>query len=401
MKIRLLILILVLSTTHSFGQIKFEKGYLIDNENYRTNCLIKNQDWRNNPSEFEYKLSENDNAKKGNLFNTKEFGVTGVSKFIRADVKIDRSSQELLALSTHRNPEWSDERLFLRILIEGKATLYLYKENNSDKFFYSVLNSPIQQLICKEFYADGRSVGYNNDFRQQLLNDVRNAETTLRTVENIAYSQDELERYFNKFNKDELQPTVIYNKKNKNFLIFRITPGINYSTLSVTQNIFGPVFTNTDQNLNYRIGMEADFTLPFNKNKWGIIFEPGYQYFISSTQKGSNKADINCKFIEFPIGIRYNFFLNDNFIIFLNGFYISHYCIDFNSTVDVTFAGSIHHQYFNHNNSLAFGGGLDYKKLSMEFRYNPNRDPFQTYIWTDYHMFSFIFGYTLFKINHK
>lgn len=113
MKIKLLFLILVLGTTYSYSQIKFEKGYLIDNENHRIECLIKNYDWKNNPVEFDYKLSVQDVLQKGNSFNVREFGIIGISKFIRVDTKIDRSSEELTTLSTQRNPDWSEERLFL------------------------------------------------------------------------------------------------------------------------------------------------------------------------------------------------------------------------------------------------------------------------------------------------
>ena len=51
-----------------FAQISFEKGYFINNANQKTNCLIKNQDWKDNPTEFEYKLDENSESIKL-LFN--------------------------------------------------------------------------------------------------------------------------------------------------------------------------------------------------------------------------------------------------------------------------------------------------------------------------------------------
>lgn len=401
MKIKLLLLLLVLTATHSYGQIKFEKGYLIDNENYKTDCLIKNYDWKNNPSELEYKLSENDKVKKSNLFSIKEFGIYGISKFIRFDTKIDRSSEELTTLSTQRNPVWSEERLFLKVLVEGKACLYQYRDRNFVRYFYTVSDSSLRQLIYKEYYATEKGVACNNDFRQQLWNDVRNVETT-SSIENINYTQSELESYFKQYNQNEQQLTVSYNNnKNRDFLVIRITPGINYSTLSVMQNIYGAAITK-DQNLNFRIGMEADFILPFNKNKWGIIFAPSYQYFNSSTQNGSYKVDVDYKSLEFPLGLRYSLFLNDDLKVFINGFLIPKLVFNFNSTVDITFGYSKNHLDVTNNSSYAIGGGIDYKKLSLEFRYYSNSNLLRTYrnAWTEYHRFSFILGYTLFKIHH-
>lgn len=406
MKIKFLFLILVLSATYSYGQIKFEKGYLIDNENHRIECLIKNYDWKNTPDELEYKLGDSDSIQKGTVLNVKEFGVSGISKFIMVDTRIDRSSEELNTLSSERKPIWSEEQLFLKVLIEGKASLYQYRLRNFVRYFYSVSGAPVKQLIYKQFYVSkkdypqDKSVAYNNDFRQQLWNDLRNTETTMSSVEKINYEQSELERYFKQYNGVD-QKTIKTSGRNRDFLLFRITPGINSSSVSVMQNIFGPVFTNKFKVISFRIGMEVDYILPFNKNKWQIIFDPSYQYFNSSSENGSNKVDINYKWIEFPIGIRYNFYLNDNFKIFLNGFFVPLYTFDFKSTVDVTFANSKYYQNFDHNNSFAFGAGLHYKKLSLECRYIPTSDIYSYYIWTDYQRFSFILGYTLFKINHK
>ena len=40
-----------------------------------------------------------------------------------------------------------------------------------------------------------------------------------------------------------------------------------------------------DSNTNVSLGIEAEFILPFNKNKWAIIFEPTYQYYKTEKTK--------------------------------------------------------------------------------------------------------------------
>ena len=404
MKIKLLFLILVLGTTYSYSQIKFEKGYLIDNENHRIECLIKNYDWKNNPVEFDYKLSVQDVLQKGNSFNVREFGIIGISKFIRVDTKIDRSSEELTTLSTQRNPDWSEERLFLKVLIEGKASLYQYRERNCERYFYSVSNLPIQQLIYKEYLVNNKSIASNNDFRKQLWNDVRGSNTTFLSLETMEFTKAEIESYFKQFNNVGMETSVTYNNnKNREFFLLRVTPGINYSSINVIQSIYGPVLTASDQKLNFRIGVEADFVLPFNKNKWVIIFDPSYQYFNSTFKNNSYKTDINYKSVEFPIGLRYNFYLKDNLIIFLNAFYITSLSFDFNSSVDITFGNSKTHLNIEQGNSYAIGGGVDYGRLSLELRYYSKCDLVNHYFnsTVNYKQFSFILGYTIFKLNRK
>ena len=41
-----------------FTQIRFEKGYFITNYGKRIDCFIKDIDWKNNPTKFDYKLNE-------------------------------------------------------------------------------------------------------------------------------------------------------------------------------------------------------------------------------------------------------------------------------------------------------------------------------------------------------
>ena len=51
----LLVISFLFYLTFSYSQITFEKGYFISNDGIKTECFIKNLDWRNNPTEFEYK----------------------------------------------------------------------------------------------------------------------------------------------------------------------------------------------------------------------------------------------------------------------------------------------------------------------------------------------------------
>ena len=51
----LVLAFITISCLQSYSQIIFENGYFIDESNNRIECLIKNIDWKNNPTEFEYK----------------------------------------------------------------------------------------------------------------------------------------------------------------------------------------------------------------------------------------------------------------------------------------------------------------------------------------------------------
>ena len=138
MKNHLLFLLLTVLGFSSYAQISFEKGYYIDNNDQRIDCLIKNIDWKNNPTEFEYKLSENSTPEKATITSVKEFGVVSISKYIRSTVNIDRSIDNVnsvILISKEKNPVYKEEELFLKVLLEGKASLYLFEMGNSKNFF--------------------------------------------------------------------------------------------------------------------------------------------------------------------------------------------------------------------------------------------------------------------------
>jgi hypothetical protein len=391
MKINLIPVLLVIINLHSFGQISFEKGYFINNNNQRIECLIKNTDWKNNPSEFEYRLSANGISEKGSLSTVKEFGITDFSRFVRADVKIDISPSELDNLSKERDPVWLQERIFVKVLVEGKAKLYYYEKEKLKRYFYSVSDTSIIQLIYKQYYVGNDHIAENFKFREQLWNNVRCANAGLNSVENLRYTRNELEQYIKKYNEGKGQQTAVYSdKKKRDSFHIRLTPGLNYSGVSVSNGDIPYLYTDFGSLINFRIGAEAEFILPFNKNKWGIIVEPSYQFFNSSGQNGSGTIEINYQSIEFPSGIRYSFFLNNKLKIFVNAFFIPATSIDFNSTIsNLEIKTWI---------STAFGSGIGYKKLSAEVRYYTNRELLIKYLYwdTDYRRLSLILGYRIF-----
>lgn len=43
---------ITLLTINCYSQISYEKGYYIDNSGQKTECLIKNNDWLRDPTDF-------------------------------------------------------------------------------------------------------------------------------------------------------------------------------------------------------------------------------------------------------------------------------------------------------------------------------------------------------------
>ncbi len=400
MKKQLLFFLAVIISCNCYSQVSFEKGYYIDSNKQKINCFIKDMGWRSNPTEFEYKLSENGEIKKATLKSVQEFGINNILKYVRSTVNIDRSSENINNLSYEKNPEFQQEELFLKVLVAGKATLYQYIDDNLIRYFYSKENTDIKQLIFKSYRIDENNIGKNNQFRQQLWGNLKCPKFKLSKIENIRYKKNDLVRFFTEYNKchDDKEFVNFDLKPKRDLFHLTIRPRINRSSLK-TQNTLSD-FKDTDfgNKFGFGFGIEAEFILPYNKNKWAIAIEPTYQRFKSEkTIKSSNKitAKINYSSIEFPISLRHYFFLKNNSKIFINVSYI----LDLSSKSSIEFSGKYKPLEIKTRTNMAFGIG--YKKndrYSLELRYQTNREILSDYTYwnSEYGTLSIVFGYSLF-----
>jgi hypothetical protein len=404
MKNYISISVLLLVTLSCFGQIVFEKGYFIDNKNIKTECFIKNYDWRTNPVKIEYKLNDSTEVLKTDITAIKEFGIYDFSRFIRATVKIDRSSVDINQLSTKRSPEWSEEQLFLKEIVCGNATLLSYADNVQFWYFYSVNNSEIQQLIYKEFVLNSERSLYihtNNGFRQQISVELKNANTNKIKIENLKYSEKDLKEYFKLYNQtDNYCTRTDFTGKVREVYNFKVLGAIDYSKLSFSNPYILSNAMALDNSITWIAGLEAEVFLPFNKNTWSLVIEPCYEHIKNEKPVYfSNTINLDLQSVTFPTGLRYTNYLNHNLKIFLNGFFIPYYNLTFGSDLYIFNVK----KYISQGNSFAIGAGTSYKNISAELRYYSSRQLMSSYIdWsTDYQRLAFIMSYRLYHKSGK
>jgi hypothetical protein len=378
-----------------FAQIVFEKGYFIDNEGQKTECLIKDSGWHFNPDGFDYKLSENAEVKKSNIQLVKEFGIGDHTKYIRAKVDIDRSEDNPDKLSKNRNPEFSNEILFLKVLIEGDASLYIFQGPEIRRFFFSVDSQEITQLVFKIFSTELKGIGYNYQFRQQLFTSVNCNESSAEKVRRLNYYENELRNYFIGYNKCKGQYLKIYDNSNQgdNFKL-SLRPGVNLGHISLENTAFAHLNYDFGVKAGLRIGAEAEFVLPFNKQKWTLIAELSFHKLSNKYSDATIAIDVDYKSLELPVGIRYYMFTGKKTALFLNVKIVP--CLSLKSAFSLPYGESIDISTLL---NYAAGAGFKYQdRLSMEIRYYSPIDLTTKYMkwYGSYSAFSIIAGYTLF-----
>ena len=218
----------------SLAQVTLDKGYFIDNDGNRIECYIKNSDFKSNPRDFKYTLTEKGNVEKHTLSTVQEFGIYGYSKFIRTKVSIDKSTLDLNKLSRKRNPEYQEEEVFLKVLVDGPASLYKYSEVELLRFFYKTDTSAIQQLVYKKYSLDFVQVRENERYKQQLLLNVNCNKKLIKTINTVKYQDKPLINYFKDHNLCKGDSSVEYKKvKQKDYFNLKITPEINNTNINI------------------------------------------------------------------------------------------------------------------------------------------------------------------------
>ncbi|WP_417236410.1 outer membrane beta-barrel protein [Bizionia paragorgiae] len=407
MKTKLLFILITLLSLSTYSQISFEKGYFVNNANKKTECLIKNMDWKNNPTTFEFKRTESSDIEIATIETVAEFGIYNISKYVRSTTKIDRSSKNIKYLTTNRNPEFTEETLFLKVLIEGQATLYSYIEPDLRRYFYSKDPSKIDQLIFKSYFVEGGNIAKNNRFRQQLFTDVNCDTFKKNRINNVSYTKSSLIDYFMDYNGCH-SDTVVNLSKKRTGKAFNLTirPRINSASVSIKNTTSNSKNFDFANETTFGIGAELEYILPFNKNKWSFIIEPTIQKYtseetisISNVSGGSLRAEVDYNSIELPVSIRHYMFLTDNSKLFVNASFV----FDFSSgsTIELKRSDNSTYDALPVKSGSNVGIGLGYKlydKFSAELRYLTSRELTGTHPhWeVHYNSISLIVGYSLF-----
>jgi hypothetical protein len=411
MKTKLLLLFaFTIVCNASFAQIDYQKGYFLSNNGEKTDCFIKNMDWKNNPSEIKYRIGENDEVKTALIEDIGEFLIYDECKFVRAVVEIDRSVDNVNNLSTDVNPLFNKEQLFLRVVIEGNATLYQYQDSNLTRFFYSIGETDKVQLIYKRFLPNGLlTIGRNETYKEQLETTMLCSKITPNSIERLNYEFNPLKKIFLAYNTcvDSNSTMVngdnslvdnssaVYNKNDSQRDVFNLTPriGANFSSFDVVT-----VLSGSNDNINYgsktnlRIGLETEFILPYNKNKIALIAEFTLSNFKSEVNIGNEVRKVDYNSFDIPFGVRYYFFLNESSKIYINAVY----------NLNVSTGKLVQTKDFDltPSTSSTLGYGLGYKfknKFSVEYRLLSSRNA-SDYIFYNfnYKVSSLILGHSFF-----
>lgn len=399
------ILLLIFSNS-VLSQASFEAGYIINEDLTKTTCLIKNRDWKYNPTEVEYKLDSNSIVKSAPIESIHEFSINGVSKYEKHTVIIDKMNDNERDQYVLSDYNYSEETVLLKVLVEGKAKLYLYEGPKYLRFFYSIDGSHPEQLVYKSYrrYTNGPRIEevtgtdleYNRLFRIQLFDNLNCESIDIETIKKVPFKKNKLSDLFHSYNICQGSQSINFDdSRNRDLFKFRIRGGIGKVDLKVPfLNSSAMQGTNT---ISPRISAEFEYILPFWNSRFSTLFEPTFLMinYDRPESSGSNKASFKYKAIQIGLGFRYNYNFNKKNKIYASVLYTPEQV--FSSNLSFEDAG-LNYRMESINNlakDFAFSIGLVFNKVSIEARYHLERDFGVGFLVSQYNASYIIIGYEL------
>jgi len=205
-KITLLIILSLIGAIESQAQHSFRKGYFIDTNGKKIECHIKKISQRNSPEQLEFIVQE---ERKYGIYSARDadgFGFDEGDRYVSAIVDLDQSStvSRLNSVSIQRNPIYKRDTVFLKCLVDGDASLYLYQQRGHRLFFFNLDGQDIEPLVHKLYRIStdkGSKMKVNRRFQQQLATALECAYMKAVRFEDLEYIQSELERLFLRYNQ--------------------------------------------------------------------------------------------------------------------------------------------------------------------------------------------------------
>lgn len=359
----------------TYGQSNFQQGYIVDLNGQKQAVYIKNSQWLNSPNEIRYKSTIGaEETLFGDVSNIKEFGIGDYVRYEARTIPIDMSNSNISSLSTEMEPAFETQTVFISKLIEGQADLYMYRFSKGDRFYLEV-NGEMLPLVYKKYRKNQNSVMTNMDYKKILYDRLKCEDISANEFRKVKYNQQSLLEIVRKYNQcvngdyKEFAKATVPAKFYLTLLggIQRSSLEVKYQESSIGSDLYSAEFPDE---VDVRISVLLEYSLPFNNNKWRLFLETAYMQYSSETQTSGegtslgNRQDVavDYKAIDLVLGLKHVIYLSENSTIGIRG--------GFNSVVDlsdeITYS-SLENRTIDTRANFLFGIGYEYQRFSAEF----------------------------------
>ncbi len=328
MRTIILTVIILLLTINTIGQSNFIDAEVILIDGTKLKGLINDKGWYKSPKFIEFKESNESETQKYKPSEVKSFKISE-SYFLSVDREIVKTYMKVNKSIIIPSPEYIKRHIFYKVLIEGRISLYHYRDENSrDHFFIKKGNAEVIELIYYQYFTTneyGKEILMNNKkYTVQLKYLFKDCSEMKNKSTNVSYTLKNISKlimsYNNCFNDEVIEYVNPEKKLKKNFYI---KAGISYSTIDFkgntgSLNSINLATSNFSYSINPMLSISGDFILPYWNNRFAITTDLHYRmYKVDGTSHFNGFMDywdyeneIEASYLGTIIGIKYNTNLN-------------------------------------------------------------------------------------------
>ncbi|SNT38350.1 hypothetical protein SAMN05421640_3677 [Ekhidna lutea] len=255
-----------------FSQKNYIEGIIITNSGDSIIGFIDYKNWDKNPLEINYKPNLQKESISYNPSQVKEFRVGG-DTYISAYIDREISSVKVDELERNSVLNLVSDSVFLRVLISGKKSLYIYKHENGKANFY-IKTDKIELLKYKRYYVTENRNNYaleSKIYLNQLDQYLNECDQNMK-LSNTKYQQNSLIKLFTIYYENCLGVQVKTETKSKDKLINSgVLAGITLSSLEFKSSS-NRRYTQMDSesSVDPVVGGFLELILPRTREKWSV-----------------------------------------------------------------------------------------------------------------------------------
>ncbi len=393
-KYLLFVVITVCGWSIAMAQGKFHKGYLVDNVGNKSEVFFKKQNWKHLPEKISFKYFESSSYEEVDIKEVQAFGVNG-EVFERFTVEMDMSAPKekgMNRLSRQRGMNYETATVFLRKVVEGKLTLYVYDRYDFVRFFVSGEQHKIEQLVYKEYMHSSNQAAVNDGYKQQLINLMDCEDINTESVNYLRYDEKSLIKIFKKYYHC-VDPNAVYEEKEvEKIFYFNAIVGVGLTKLKMKSD-YGSRAADFPVSPELRLGVEFEYVVPYSNHKWGLFLAPSYHSFKKEMVQNGKDYKITYNSLEIAIGGKYYSHISKNTTLVFN------MALDLDITFNSEYApAKIEPLEVSSAPTIQLGAGMRFKnKHGFDLQFIPARNILNQYpnVITSYSNLTLKFVYNI------
>jgi hypothetical protein len=189
----------------SIAQKREASGYIIDNDGIIHKGTIQYDRRHDIPATIVFTADAQGVPVEYDISSMQAFGF-GNESFVRKDIRYDTRPYDINRLSRSKEPIFAEERVFLKELVSGEVTLYLYIEQLNRDHFFIGHGERIDYLMHSRYIQDAlhgsrrETMPYQSVYKATILDYFKDCDMAgVADLQDVSYSRQALSSAIREF----------------------------------------------------------------------------------------------------------------------------------------------------------------------------------------------------------